>query len=129
MKWFAAMLLFSLPWVSFAQKGKTNAADFPLTIHVLYSRAVPLSPISFPYGSYQQFETVIGGQHLELMYPSAGVLALGDYPARPFTHPLSSHPNSYDLYQGYELLMPDGKVRGYWVVGIGPADGNPAAKP
>jgi hypothetical protein len=40
-----------------------------------------------------------------------GVLALGDYKARIAT---SVHgprnPNTYDIYKGYDLLMPDGTV-------------------
>lgn len=123
MKWLSALLLTLVSSAAFAQKGTPNAVDFPLTIHVLYSRAVPSGQLAgSAYSTYQEFETVINGQRVELIYPSAGVLALGDYPARAFTHPTTSHPNSYDVYQGYDLLMPDGKVRSYTVVGLGPAN-------
>jgi hypothetical protein len=51
-----------------------------------------------------------------------GLLALGDYPARVSAKVKSPvTPNAYDIYQGYDLLMPDGKVRAYTVTRLGPA--------
>ena len=55
---------------------------------------------------------VINGQPVELSrrQPRVGLQALGDYPARisPKIHG-PNNPNTYDVYRGYDLLMPDGK--------------------
>ena len=121
----SATLLLSLllsPWL-LAQAPPANPAAFPLTVHVLYSRAV----VGDTGLSGQQLETVIDGQQVELYSVSKGVLALGDYPAVLSTkvRAPTSRPNSYDLYRGYDLLMPDGKTRTYTVSGLGPAAPNP----
>jgi len=70
----------------------------------------------------QRLDAIIDGQPIELSsfanYP--GVLKLGDYPARISTKetaPKSWKP--YDRWVIYELLLPDGKVRSYYMIGIG----------
>jgi hypothetical protein len=35
-------------------------------------------------------------------------------------HAPSKNPNSYDIYRGYDLLMPDQAVRTCQVTGLGP---------
>jgi hypothetical protein len=90
-----------------------NPADFPITVHVVYSR----SPIS---GGEQRIDVQIDGQTVELTSNASGVLKLGDYPAR--ISPKVNAPKNwspYDLYKGYDFLMPDGKVRTYYVTAMG----------
>lgn len=89
-------------------------AGFPVTVHVVYSRSLLTEGV-------QQIETEIDGQPVELQALSQGVLALGDYPARISTkvRAPSHDPNSYDIYKGYDLLLPDGKTRTYTVIGMG----------
>lgn len=122
-------LLFALllPFAAHAEKAPPSAADFPLAVHVVSSRSRSMYNGNLPYVVYQVLETVINGQPVQLEGVSAGILALGDYPARlsPSVHAISKHPNSYDVYQGYDFLMPDGKVRTYTVVGLGPMPANP----
>ena len=98
-----------------AEKPNARSADFAITVHVVYSRSVN--------GVGQEIETLINGQKVELSFDGNGVLAPGDYPARisPSVHFPNSHPNGYDIYLGYDLLMPDGKYRTYTVIGLGPA--------
>ncbi len=72
--------------------------------------------------TYQQIDAVVDGQTVHLSAPSLGVLALGDYPAKVSEKVHGPHnSNSYDLYKGYDLLMPDGKLRTFQVTGIGAA--------
>ncbi len=82
-------------------------------------------------GGLQQIEALIDGKPVELTANSQGVLALGDYPARisPNVRPPSFHPNTYDIYQGYDFLMPDGKIRTFAQTAIGSADAPPPATP
>jgi hypothetical protein len=77
--------------------------------------------------SYTQvLETTIDNQPVELTGNSMGVLALGDYKARISTAVHGPrNPNSYDIYKGYDLLMPDGTARTYTITRIGPAPANP----
>jgi hypothetical protein len=73
--------------------------------------------------SYQQVEALINGQRVELTCSSNGVLALGDYNARISTKMrYPKKPNNYDLYKGYDFLMPDGKVRTYQVTAMGQSE-------
>jgi hypothetical protein len=74
---------------------------------------------------------MIDGQPVELQQDygqptSSGILALGDYPARISLNVHGpKNPNSYDIYRGYDLLMPDGTARTYTVVRLGPAPSHP----
>jgi hypothetical protein len=131
MKKLAFALLLLQPIALFAASGKPNAADFPITIHVVYSRS-----ISSGGNSCQQIEGVVDGKQIELtaddlLPKSRGVLALGDYPARisPTYRAQSFHPNTYDIYQGYDLLMPDGKIRSFQLTAVGLSDAPPPASP
>jgi hypothetical protein len=124
MKKLALALLLLFTPAAFAAE-KPNPADFTITIHVTTSAS------RYQYdGNLTDFlqilETTIDNQPVELTGNSMGVLALGDYKARIAT---SVHgprnPNTYDIYKGYDLLMPDGTSRTYSVTRIGPAPANP----
>jgi hypothetical protein len=119
MKELALALLLLPPTALFAASTKPNPADFPITIHVVYSRSVSSSG-----GTQQQIDAVVDGKQVELTANSLGVLALGDYPARisPSFRAPSFHPNSYDIYQGYDFLMPDAKIRTFALTAIGSTD-------
>lgn len=121
----AALLL--LPSFAFAAD-KPNPADFPVTIHVVSSHSRTVANEINNGMSVQFLETIIDHQPVELGCNSAGVLALGDYPARVSTkvHAPSKHPNTYDIYRGYDLLMPDQNIRTCTVTGLGPT---PATNP
>jgi len=104
-----------------------NPADFPTKIHVNSSRLRGFETNGITI-YLQYLETTIDSQPIELLCNSNGVLALGDYPARLSSkvHAPSKHPNTYDIYQGYDLLMPDKEIRTCQVVGLGPI---PATNP
>jgi hypothetical protein len=117
------MLLLFLLTVPMVAAPPPNPADFPITLHMLYS-SMTLS------GEYQRIDVVIDGQPMELSSNASGVLTLGDYPAR--VSPKVSAPknwSAYDNMKGYDLLMPDGKVRTYTVTAVGvavlPTSSNP----
>lgn len=122
MKKFALALLLILSAAAFAATDKADPADFTVKVHVISSAFVQTSDNL--YG--QVLETTIDGQPVQLRGISAGVLALGDYPARisPKVHG-PHNPNTYDIYRGYDLLMPDGTTRTYTVTRLGPASTNP----
>lgn len=125
MKKLALVLLLLLPATAFAAHPKPNPADFTLKVHVISSAALR----GWSYGSvdnYQVLEAVIDNQPVQLQGYSLGVLALGDYPARISTKVHGPrNPNTYDIYRGYDLLMPDGTSRTYTVTRLGPARTNP----
>jgi hypothetical protein len=124
MKKLALAVLFLMVPVARAAE-KPNPADFTVTVHVISSSARTQSGVGVVW-SAQVLETTIDNRPVELTGYSAGVLALGDYKARIAT---SIHgprnPNSYDIYKGYDLLMPDGTARTYTVTRIGPVAANP----
>lgn len=120
-------LMLIVPSFAFAAE-QPNPADFPIKIHVVSSRARTV-PQDINNGMPVQFlETIIDNQPVELGCYSQGVLALGDYPARLSTkvHSPAKHPNTYDIYRGYDLLMPDQQIRTCFVTGLGPM---PATNP
>ncbi len=125
MRKLAVALLLLLPSTAFAASTKPNPADFTLKVHVISSAALR----GWSYGSvdnYQVLETVINNQPVQLQGYSLGVLAPGDYPARISTKVHGPrNPNTYDIYRGYDLLMPDGTARTYTVTRLGPAPTNP----
>ena len=126
MKTLALALLTLLPPAAFAAPIKQNPANFPLKVHVISSAARQ----QWAYGllsPYQVLEAVIDKQPVELRGISRGVLAPQDYPARLSrrVHAPNSKPNTYDIYRGYDLLMPDGTSRTYTVTRLGPACTNP----
>ena len=116
-----ALLLF--PVLLPAQQAQARAAGFPLTVHVVFSRN---SGPFLPGASYHQLQAVINGQQVELAGGGGGILALGDYPARLAAKSGAPRNNPvYDVYQAYDLLMPDGQIRNYVVTGLGPPATNP----
>ena len=119
-----ALLLMQTPIV-FAAADKPNPADYTVTVHVVSSASL-LGGSGTNTFTYQMIEAVIGNETLQLRGGSEGVLALGDYSARVSA---SVHgpkdPNTYDVYRGYDFLMPDGKVRTYVVTRLGPAVSHP----
>jgi hypothetical protein len=124
MKKLALMfLLLQTPLILAADKKPNNPADFPVKLHITTSSTQTLPTGTGVY--IQVLETVINGQPVRLEYANTyndGLIALGDYAARISTKvhsPVSS--NTYDIYLGYDLLMPDGKVRTYTVTRLGPA--------
>lgn len=118
-----ALLLLFTPAALAAEK--PNPADFTITIHVITSASRWQNDGTLN-DSLQILETTIDNQPVELTGNSMGVLALGDYKARIAA---SVHgprnPNTYDIYKGYDLLMPDGTYRTYGITRIGPASANP----
>jgi hypothetical protein len=120
-----ALLSTTLLW---AASDKPNPADFTVKVHVVSSGSKEIcGSAGVSCRMFQVLETVIDGQPVQLEGFSEGVLALGDYPARisAAIHSVSKHPNNYDIYRGYDLLMPDGTTRTYTVTRLGPARSNP----
>jgi hypothetical protein len=116
------LLLFQTVLVFAADKVKANPADFPLKLHITSSASRFIVYTGAPPDYFQDLETVINGQPTRLEGLSNGVLALGDYPARISTKARPpKNPNTYDIYQGYDFLLPDGNVRTFYVTRIGPA--------
>jgi hypothetical protein len=112
-----ALLSTTLLW---AAPDKPNPADFMVKVHVVSSGSLWVGGVDGH--SNQVLETVIENQLVELQTDNAGVLALGDYSGRlsPAVR-TPKHPNSYDIYRSYDLLMPDGTTRTYYVTRFGPA--------
>src|ERR1035438_10932552 len=91
MKKMALIFLLLQTTMLLAAADKPNPADFPVKVHVFFSRAVLV-------GSYQQIEAVIDGQRVELTGFSLGYLALGDYSARISLNVRGpKNPNDYDI--------------------------------
>jgi hypothetical protein len=112
-------------------KDKPNPADFTVKVHVTSSgTSVICGGGGSLCASYQVLETVIDNQPVELKCWLSGnpsVLTLGDYSARlsSAVHGPSKNPNSYDIYRGYDLLLPDGAARTCTVSRLGPALSHP----
>jgi hypothetical protein len=120
MKKLALAVLLFAPLAAVAAD-KPNPADFTLTVHVISSASASYGTGSNHYDE-QVLETSIGGQPVQLRRLGESVLALGDYKARSSDKFRDKHhPSSYDLNEGYELLMPDGTSRTYAVSRLGPA--------
>jgi hypothetical protein len=118
-----ALLFFLLQSpMLFAATSAPGAADFPVKVHVVFSRYVSSA-------GYQQIEAIIDGERVELVAFSQGFLALGDYQARVSTKIHGpKNPNTYDVYKGYDFLIADGKIRTYQVTAVGESE-FPAAPP
>jgi hypothetical protein len=126
MKKLPLALLLLLP-ASVIAAAKPNPADFTITVHVISSSSGTGSNTIGPYTT-QVLETTIDSQPVELTsYNIGGVLALGDYKARLSTavHAPKKFTNTYDIYLGYDLLLPDGTTRGYAVTSLSLAHTNP----
>ena len=121
---FALLLLLPTTFL-YAAKPQPNPADYTITVHVVFSRSAD-SYAGGLYFTYQDLETVINGQHVELRTTNSGVLALKDYQARVIpTKGVPKNANASDVYLTYEFLLPDGTTRAYDVTGLGPkADPN-----
>ncbi len=101
------LLLSTISWAS-----DPKPADYSTTVHVSASRMV-LQPTSIVFD--QQLNVVIDGKKYELWSPNVNaLLSLGDYKAKLVK---DEHRSTYDSYQVYEFLFPDGKTRKFDVVG------------
>jgi hypothetical protein len=132
MKKLAFTLLLFLPAgtaLAFGAKRSTNPADYPLTIHVVFSHYhIDDDPQN---GGYQLLDAVLDGQKIELRGGShLGVLNLGDYKAQRVTTYaeladgvrsfIPKHASASDNFIVYLFLMPDNSVREYYLIGLGP---------
>ncbi|MBB5065120.1 hypothetical protein [Granulicella mallensis] len=122
-----ALLLMQAPFI-FAAKPSSNPADYPILVHVVVSRF-----ISGRMGDvgYQELDAIIDGQQVELQSEGGsgqGVLALGDYKAQlSNTNFIPKRLNGYDTFVVYRFLLPDGTIRDFDVVGLGPKADTPSA--
>ena len=126
-----ALFLVQTTFLCAATKPSSNPADYPLIVHVVFSRYTPgvLGALG-----YQQLDTIIDGQQVELQSEGnsgMGVLTLGDYKAQlSKTTWIPKHSNGYDIFLVYRFLLPDGTIRDFDVVGLGPkADTSTAFAP
>jgi len=122
-----ALFLVQTTFLCAATKPSSNPADYPLTVHVVFARYDS-------HNLYQQLDTIIDGQQVELQSEGnsgMGVLRLGDYKAQlSKTTWIPKHLNGYDNYVVYRFLLPDGTIRDFDVVGLGPkADPDTAPAP
>ena len=125
MKKIVLMFLLLQTSLALGAADKPNPADFTVKVHVTSSGSYEICG-GGSCTSFQVLETVIDNQPIELQSGAGGVLKLGDYPARllaSWREP--KHPNSYDIYRGYDLLLPDGTKRTYTVTRLGPAPSHP----
>jgi hypothetical protein len=99
------LLLSTISWAS-----DPKPADYTITVHVSASR------LAFGGSGVQDLDVVIHAKKFELISDRAlgQLLALGDYKARLV---IDDHKTTYDSYQVYEFLFPDGKTRSFDVVG------------
>lgn len=91
---------------TFAVASGPSPVAYTITVHVIASNSWE--------GNTQRLHVIIDGKKYELEGLSEGVLALGDYKAKL----TEIHRNSYDIYQTYQFLMPDGKTRDFSLTGI-----------
>jgi hypothetical protein len=101
-------ILLLLP--TFAHASDPKPTDYTITVHVSASH------IAFAGTGVQDLDVVIGAKKYELISDRAvgQLLALGDYKAKLVK---DDHKTTYDSYQVYEFLFPDGKTRSFDVVG------------
>jgi hypothetical protein len=101
-------ILLLLP--TFAHASDPKPADYTITIHVSATRTASVGI------GVQDLDVIIDAKKYELNSDRAvgQLLALGDYKAKLFE---DSHKTTYDSYQVYEFLFPDGKTRKFQVVG------------
>ncbi len=130
-----ALLLFLTTATAFAfgAKRSTNPADYPLTVHVVFSHYQTDSDPSV--GGYQLLDAVVDGQQIELRGTNLGVLSPSDYKAQRVTTYadlgdgvggfIPKHANPSDNFIVYLFLMPDNSVREYYLVGLGPKAASP----
>jgi hypothetical protein len=127
MKKLALTLLLLQPLAAFAATKSASPADYPITVHVAYSRYE-----GFATPPYQLLDVIINGQQMELRSEGGsgiGVLALADYRAQlRKARYTPKNLNGYDSFDCYRFLLPDGTIRDFDVVGLGPK-GDSAAPP
>jgi hypothetical protein len=120
MKKLALALLLLLPTTILAEKPSTNPADYPIIVHVVCSHYNNSAPLQI----FQLLDVVIDGQQMELQSEGnsgVGVLALGDYHAQLYKNNfIPKKLNGYDIFVVYRFLFPDGNIRDFDVVGLGP---------
>jgi hypothetical protein len=124
MKRIALIFLLLQTTLALRAADKPNSADFNVKVHVMSSGA---QWVGTSTAYVQVLETMIDNQAVELRAANSdGLLALGDYPARLLAgwHQ-PKHPNNYDIYRAYDLLMPDGAKRTFVVTRLGPGPTNP----
>jgi hypothetical protein len=99
------LLLATISWAS-----DPKPADYSITIHVSATRTASVGI------GVQDLDVIIDAKKYELMSDRVigQLLALGDYKAKLVE---DSHKTTYDSYQVYEFLFPDGKTRKFQVVG------------
>ena len=98
------LLCSALAWA----RSEPNPADYKVNIHVSSST---LNNVNQP-----RLSVIIDGKKCELQgVTTDALLALGDYKAKLIK---DEHKTTYDSYQIYEFLFPDGKTRQYHLVGI-----------
>lgn len=119
-----ALMLLTLPSLYAAAP---DPAAFPMKIHITSSALRTEYNGNFTM-THQVIQTVIDGQQVELTANAAGVLALGDYPARVSTgiHAPKGW-SDYDIVKGYDFLMPDGKIRTFSITAISESSAPAAA--
>ena len=119
MKKFAVVFFLLQPIALFAATNKATPADYPIIVHVAYSRYE-----GFANPTYQLLDVVINGQQMELRSEGGsgtGVLALADYHAQlRKARYAPRNLNGYDSFDCYRFLLPDGTIRDFDVIGLGP---------
>jgi hypothetical protein len=112
---FSILLLPAL--LSAGAAPKPNPADFTVLVHVVFSRSIT----QVQGGSRQELRGTVDGQEVELTsYSTSGVLRPGDYKARLLPNLNGpKHPNFFDEFVGYDLLLPDGTTRDFALTGLG----------
>jgi hypothetical protein len=103
-------ILLLLATIAHAADPKPADDTITITIHVSATR------IAFGGHLVQDLDVIIDGKKYELI-SELGVgrlLVLGDYKAKLVK---DDHRTTYDSYQVYEFLFPDGKTRKFDVVG------------
>ena len=119
-------LFFACAHRDYAADAKSDPSQFPLVVHILASAYLPVA-ININPPIIPQVEIVtaaINGKHYQLQCDSGsstriglvhahGLLNLGDYPAKLL---IDEHKTSYESYQQFEVLLPDGSTRRFVVV-------------
>ncbi len=113
----ALMMLLAALAMPVRAEDKPNPADYKVKIHVVAAEFAASSTL-------QQVLTVtINGRHYRLLGPTSsakiftgygtGLLNPGDYQAKLVE---DTHKSSFESIQTYELLLPDGKTRKFFVI-------------
>ena len=98
-----ALLFSALAWA----RSAANPTDYNLNVHVSSSHIGEHNTL--------RLTVTVDGKKFELGSVGPTLLVPGDYKAK-LTR--DDHKNTYESYQVYEFLFPDGKTRKYYLVGI-----------